>query len=91
MIKVEVTVNGYVTIDAAHGDALLLGIYPFASGSDDKLLRIARAFAPNATTLARMSFRKKTGVSNMGWRAVFIDKDKQEAYVKRHALLGDGS
>ena len=81
MIKVTLTDNGYVVIDAANADATRMGIYPFNLASDAKLLRIARAFAPDAVTLDRMSFRKKQGVSNMGWRAVFVDKDKQAAYV----------
>jgi hypothetical protein len=80
MIKVTITDNGYVVIDAAHADAIRLGITPYRSGSDDGVKRIAQAFAPDAT-LRRMTFRKKQGLSNMGWRAVFVDKDKQDAFV----------
>jgi hypothetical protein len=85
MIKVEITDNGYITIDVSSADANRLGRFPYAAGTDIFALRLAEVVGGDPITLRRMSLRKKNGVSNMGWTATFIDADRQAEYVARHA------
>jgi hypothetical protein len=81
MIKIEVTETGYITIDVPSDDATLLRRFPYASGTDFFALALARTIVGGTGPLKRMSFRKRTGLPNMGWTATFIDSDRQTAYV----------
>ena len=81
MITIEVTENGYISIDVPDRDAVTLNAEVYTEAAEVLALRVAHAIAPGSTQLLPLHTTKKRGLSNRGWTAVYRDQDRKDRYL----------
>ena len=88
-ITVEITANGWITIDVPHAATEVMEAQMWSPNVDRIAEQIARAVSEDGG-VTRKWVRPKRGLNNGGWTAVYMDEPRRATYLRAHGIAKTG-